>query len=170
LLHEVFDLSHAEIGTLLGKTDASTRQIVNRARGEIAAKRPVTIASRDEHRRLLQAFSEAARKGDLAAMTTLLAEDAVLITDGGRDGVRAGRVRNLVRPLTGAKKIASFVAAVDGRAWEDSREYVLNGQPALVAFRDGRPFAALFVSIADGRIVQIFIQADVARLGRISPA
>jgi hypothetical protein len=44
---------------------------------------------------------------------------------------------------------------------------MLNGQPALVAFRDGRPFAALFLAIADGRIVQILLQADAARLGRI---
>jgi RNA polymerase sigma-70 factor (ECF subfamily) len=167
LLHEVFDMSHAEIATLLGKTEPGSRQLLRRAREEVATKRSVTTASHDDHRRLLRAFSEATRDGDLAALTTMLADDAVLITDGGRSGVRVGRVRNLSRPLRGAKKIAAFVTAADARAWQDSRDYVLNGQPALVVFRDGRPFAALFLSIADGRIVQIFIQADQARLGRI---
>jgi RNA polymerase sigma-70 factor (ECF subfamily) len=167
LLHEVFDMTHAEIGALLDKTQAATRQILKRARAEVADKRTVMIASHDDHRRLLHAFSEASRHGNLAGLATLLAEDAVLITDGGPSGVRSGRVRNLMRPLTGAKKIAAFVTAADGRAWQDSRDHILNGQPALVAFREGRPVAALFLSIADGKIVQILIQADPARLGRI---
>jgi len=107
------------------------------------------------------------RAGDLAALGALLADDAVLITDGGRDGVRAGRVRNLMRPLSGARKIAAFVTAADPQVWQDGRDYVLNGQPAQVVFRDGRPFAALFLTIADGKIVQILIQADVERLRRI---
>ncbi len=167
LLHEVFDLSHAEIAALLTRTEAGTRQILKRARTSIASERHVAVASHDDHRRLLRAFGAAARDGDLAALTTMLAEDATLITDGGPAGVRVGKVRNLSRPLQGAKKIAAFVTAVDGRAWQDSRDYLLNGQPALVAFRDDRPFAALFLAIADGRIVQIFIQADPNRLRQI---
>jgi len=163
LLHEVFDLSHAEIAALLHKTEAGTRQILKRARDGVASQRSVAIASHDEHRRLLRAFGDAARTGDLATLATILADDAVLITDGGAAGTRVGRVRNLIRPLRGAKKIAAFVTAADGRAWQDSRPYMLNGQPALVAFRDGRPFAALLLVIADGRITQIFIQADPER-------
>jgi RNA polymerase sigma-70 factor (ECF subfamily) len=167
LLHEVFDLSHAEIARLLAKTEANTRQILKRAREGVASQRGVATASHDDHRRLLRAFGAAARDGDLAALTTMLADDALLITDGGPTGVRAGRVKNLARPLRGAKKIAAFVTAADARAWQDSRDYVLNGQPALVAFRDGRPLSALFLAIADGRITQIFIQADADRLRRI---
>jgi RNA polymerase sigma-70 factor (ECF subfamily) len=167
LLHEVFDLTHAEIAAQLDKTEAATRQILKRARDGIAAARGVAIATHDEHRRLLRAFIDAIHSGDLDALTRLLTEDAVLITDGGRTGARVGRVRNLVRPLQGARKIAAFLTAVDAGGWQDTRDHVLNGQPARVAFRDGRPFAALFLAIADERIVQIFIQADAERLTRI---
>lgn len=93
-------------------------------------------------------------------MTRLLADDAVLITDGGVDGVRAGRVRNLVRPLRGANKIAALITAADSSAWVDARERVLNGQPALVAYRDGQPFAVVFLAV---RIAQVFMQADPRR-------
>lgn len=168
LLHDVFDLSHAEIATLLERSEAGTRQILRRAKDGVAAQRRVATATHDDHRRMLHAFAAAVRAGDLAALTTLLAEDAVMITDGGDTGVRAGRVKNLARPLHGAKKIAAFVTAPDAKAWEDVRAYVLNGQPALVAHQDGRPFAALLLAIADGRIVQVFIQADAARLRRLA--
>lgn len=170
LLHDVFDLSHAEIAALLERSEAGTRQLLKRAKAGVASQRRVATASHDDHRRLLRAFGVAARDGDLAALTTMLAEDAVLITDGGATGVRAGRVKNLMRPLRGARKIAAFVTAADPRAWQDSRDYLLNGQPALVAFQHGRPFAALFLAIADGRIVQLFMQADAERLRRILPA
>jgi RNA polymerase sigma-70 factor, ECF subfamily len=168
LLHEVFDLSHAEIAELLRKTEASTRQLLRRARIGISQARPVELVSRDEHRRLLRAFTEAVRSGDVATLASLLADDATLITDGGPDGARVGRIRNLARPLVGAHKIAAFVTAVGAQSSDvDEREIVLNGQPAIVRFRAGRPFAALLLSIADGKIIQIFIQADPARLGKV---
>lgn len=167
LLHDVFDLSHAEIAALLERTEAGTRQILKRAKHGVAGQRKVATASHDDHRRLLHAFGAAARDGDLAALAEMLADDATMITDGGAAGVRAGRVKNLVRPLRGARQIAAFVTAADARTWQDSREYMLNGQPALVVFQDGRPFAALLLAIADGRIVQVFIQADAERLRNI---
>jgi RNA polymerase sigma-70 factor (ECF subfamily) len=168
LLHEVFDLSHGEIARLLDKSEAASRQILRRAREGVSDTHSVAPVSPDEHRRLLHAFAEAARAGDAAALTTLLAERALLITDGGEAGVRSGRVRNLMRPLTGAKKIAAFVTAADSAAWRDYQEQMLNGEPALVSYRDGRPVAALFISIADGKIAEIFIQADRARLGHVA--
>jgi RNA polymerase sigma-70 factor (ECF subfamily) len=168
LLHDVFELQHAEIAELLHRSEEATRQLLRRAKDSLVDQRRAATASADEHRRLLRAFEEAVRHGDLAALATLLAEDAVMTTDGGVAGVRSGRVRNLVRPLRGASKIAAFVTAADARAWGDMHERSLNGQPALVAYRDGRPFAVLFLAIVDGRITEIFVQADPERLRRLA--
>ena len=168
LLHDVFDLSHAEIAALLRKSEAATRKLLERAKDGVTDVRGVAIASSDEHRRMLRAFNQAARTGDAAALTALLADDAVMITDGGRAGVRVGRTRNLPRPIRGAKKIAALIAAAWPAAPLETREHVLNGQPAMLAFRDARPVAALFLAIADGKIVQILIQADPERLGRLA--
>jgi RNA polymerase sigma-70 factor, ECF subfamily len=43
----------------------------------------------------------------------------------------------------------------------------LNGQPALAFFMDGRPFAAVLLAVAEGRIQRVFFQADPARLGHL---
>lgn len=69
------------------------------------------VAPPDEHRRLLQAFLSAASAGDTRALVELLANDAVMISDGGAEGRVVGRQRNLPRPLQGAARIAAFVAA-----------------------------------------------------------
>jgi RNA polymerase sigma-70 factor (ECF subfamily) len=171
LLHEVFDMSHAEIATMLGKSEAACRQLLSRARSHVASERRVFRASREEHRRLLLAFVKAAREGSAAEMLALLAEDATLIIDPGPEGARVGRIRAVGRPVEGAKRIAAFLAAVAGQLPSGGtfRECVLNGAPAVVRVRDGRPVAAILVSVADGRIRHVFMQVDARRLSHLGP-
>jgi RNA polymerase sigma-70 factor (ECF subfamily) len=169
LLHDVFDLSHAEIAALVGKTEAACRQLLGRARDNVAAERRVFRASAKEHSELLRAFLQATRSGEVGAITRLLAEDATLVVDAGPDGARVGKIRNVGRPIIGARRIAAFLHAV-GR--EDKRvrtvhEHVLNGQPAIVLVADGRATTAILLSVADGKIRHVFVQADASRLGHV---
>src|SRR5262249_55667874 len=94
LLHEVFDMNHAEIAELLGKNEAACRQLLSRARENVATEKRVFQTSRDEHRRLLMAFVHAIMGGQQDLLLKLLAEDAVLIADAGPSGTRYGKVRN----------------------------------------------------------------------------
>ena len=169
LLHDVFDFSHAEIAELLGKSEAACRQLLARGRQNVAAERRALAASSEQHRRLLRAFLKAASAGDVEELKTLLADDAVMIADGGPRGVRIKGVRNLPHPLVGRAKIAAFVASFATRpaAPLEQRECELNGRPAIVALEGGRPVVALLLSVADDRIRRLFLQADPARLQRI---
>jgi RNA polymerase sigma-70 factor (ECF subfamily) len=171
LLRDVFEYEYAEIALLLQKSEAACRQLLSRARENVNAERRALTASNEEHRRLLQAFVNATRAGDIEGLTKLLAEDAVVIADGGAHGVQFGRVRNLPRPLSGVARIAAFFSAASKRSgFLDVRECELNGRPALLAMRDGRPHAALMLSVADGKIRHVFIQADPAHLGHVGAA
>ena len=169
LLHDVFDFSHGEIAELLGKTDAACRQLLSRARQNVSAERRVLNPSSEEHRRLLRAFLKAASAGDVGDLKKLLADDAVMIADGGQQGVRIKGVRNLPRPLVGSEKIAAFVSAFARRPSLplETRECELNGLPAIVALHEGRPLVAILLAVAEGRIRRVFLQADPARLKRI---
>ena len=169
LLHDVFDFSHAEIAELVRKSEVACRQLLRRARSSVASERRLLAAPREEHRRLLRAFLKATAEGEVQQLVDLLAEDAVLVVDGGQDGFRYGRVRNLPHPLAGRVKIASFLAAVSRQAPTDLTqvECELNGQPAIATLRAGRAVAALLLSVADGKIHRIFIQADSTRLRHV---
>jgi RNA polymerase sigma-70 factor (ECF subfamily) len=168
LLHDVFDFSHDEIAKLVARTPAACRKLLERARARVSAGRRLVSASREEHQRLLDAFLSAASAGDVASLTNLLAADAVLITDGGPEGRVFRGIRNLRRPLEGAAHVAAFVAATSRRAELQVEQRELNGQPALVFFIGGRPFAAVLLAVAEGRIQRVFFQADPARLGRLA--
>ena len=170
LLHEVFDFRHEDIARLVSRSPAVCRKLLERARQRVSEGRRLITASRDEHQRLLDAFLRAASAGDAAALGELLAADAVLITNGGPEGRVFKGVRNLRRPLVGARQVAAFVTATSRRAELEVERRELNGRPALVFHREGRPFAALLIAVAEGRIQQVFFQADPARLYHLAPA
>jgi len=172
LLHDVFDFSHADIGSMLGKSEAACRQLLRRARDHVAADRRAMSASHDEHRRLLAAFVRAAAAGEVEELVALLAEDAELIADAGPAGGRFGRVRNLPGPVRGRARVAAFVAAVTPQGSRDleARECELNGQPAVLVLRGGRPYTAILLAVADGLIHRVFIHADPDRLSHVAPS
>lgn len=171
LLHDVFDFDHGAIAGLVGKTAPACRKLLERARQSVAEERRALTTSPDEHRRLLQAFLRAATVGDTETLVGLLADDAFMITDGGPDGVKDNRgVGNLPAPLGGSARIAAFVIGARQRNGGALRleQRMLNGQPAIVLVRDERPFAALMLAVADGKITRVFFHADPTRLGHLS--
>lgn len=169
LLREVFDFDYGEIAALVGKSEAACRKLLERARQHVAAEKPLFAASPDEHRRLLAAFTEAASAGNIAGLVAMLAEDAVMVTDGGPGGRRVGGIRNLPAPLTGASRIAAFVAATAGSVDLEWEVHELNGQPALVFYHESQPFAALLLAIANDRVHRVFFHADLERLRYLGP-
>jgi RNA polymerase sigma-70 factor (ECF subfamily) len=169
LLHDVFDFGHDEIAGLVGKSAPACRKLLERARADVAVEKRLLQSSREEHAQLLEAFVRAATQGDVSALVALLADEALLITDGGVAGRTANGIRNLDAPLAGAARIASFVSTVtlrNGAALAfELRE--LNGQPAVLLRSAGEPFAVLMLGVADGRIQRVFFQADPRRLARL---
>ena len=171
LLRDVFDFEHQEIAALVGTKVPACRKLLERARKHVAEERRLLSARPDEHRRLLQAFLRAATAGDVGGLAAILADDAVMVSDGGPEGRTVAGQRNLPRPLQGAARIAAFVAAATARGAQVLRteQRDLNGRPAVVFLSEGRPFAALLLAVAGGKIQRVYFHADAGRLGRLRP-
>ena len=169
LLRDVFDFDYKDISELVGKNEPACRKLLERARQNVAKEKRLFSASPETHRQLLAAFAQAASAGDLDALVSMLAEDAVMITDGGAEGRRAGGIRNLQQPLHGARRIAGFVAATARSTDLESEVHELNGQPALVFYDGGAPFAALLLAVAGDRIHRVYFHADLSRLSHLGP-
>lgn len=169
LLREVFDFDYKEISAMVDRSEAACRKLLERARQRVAAEKPLFAASREEHRRLLDAFTEAASAGNIDGLVAMLAEDAMMVTDGGAEGRRVSGIRNLPGPLTGATRIAAFIAATSRSVDLEHEVHELNGQPALVFYHQDQPFAALLLAIADGRVHRVFFHGDLERLRYLGP-
>ncbi|GHJ14315.1 MULTISPECIES: RNA polymerase sigma factor SigJ [unclassified Micromonospora] len=164
VLHTAFALPYAEIGDILDRSAADCRQLHHRAAARLTEQRRRFTAGPAEQRRLLDAFLAAARDGDLARLTDLVAADATAWSDGG------GRIRAARNPLYGADRIARFFAGVYGRRRPGVRitSVELNGAPALVlSWPDGTHYT-LGVAAAGGRITGVYLVGNPDKLTRVA--
>jgi RNA polymerase sigma-70 factor (ECF subfamily) len=163
VLREAFDYRYAEIAELLEIEEANARQLVARARRHVAEGRRADVG-RDEQRRLLEAFLLAARAGDLEGLESLLAEDAVSLSDGG------GAAQAARRPVVGRPAVARFVAAFSSHFWTGA-EIVpvdVNGAPGVLVSRGGAPVAVLALTASDRGVDQLLWAMNPVKIARIA--
>ncbi|MGS2805124.1 RNA polymerase sigma-70 factor [Nocardia sp. MW-W600-9] len=163
VLREVFDLAYDEIAAAVDKSPAAVRQIAHRARAHVAARRPRGTVSSAQSRDALAAFARAVETGDLQGLLDLLAPEVVLLADGG------GVVKAVVRPITGADKVARLMAGGLPRfpgvvSTEPTR---INGAPALILRLDGKLDSIVTVRLDDGAITGLYVVRNPEKLSRI---
>ena len=163
LLRVVFDTSYSELATILGRNEAACRQLVSRAQRRVVAQRPRVRLDEDEQTRLLERLTVAIAGGEADDVRQLLAEDAVLISDGG------GQVQALKKPLQGARPIARFLVGIASRQESGTRAEVIgiNGNVGLVVRRDGVPQVAMTFDAADDRITSLYLVRNPSKLARL---
>jgi RNA polymerase sigma-70 factor (TIGR02957 family) len=154
LLREVFDYGYDEIAEIVGKSEATCRQLAVRARRHIEHDRPRFAASRQDQNELAQRFMTATQTGDLAGLEALLAHDVALHGDGG------GKVRALGHPLFGRHRVAQtllgWMRVASGIDGFSIRPVEVNGHPGALGL-DGqeRILFVLSLHITEGQIQDI---------------
>jgi RNA polymerase sigma-70 factor, ECF subfamily len=152
LLHDVFDFDYPEIASITGKTEPAARQMIHRARERVRAGKPRFAVDRAEHRRLVEKFHAAAYAADESTLLTLFSADIAVVSDGGGKITAA---RKVVRGV--AKVMRLFTIALRLVSEHMSTAIIeINGEPGIVEYYDGQPFAATTFAIEDGRIVAMY--------------
>ena len=161
-LDDTFRMPFGEIAPMVGRTPAATRKLASRARRRVRGV-PVPDEDLARQREVVGAFLAASRDGDFGALLELLDTDAVLRAD---TGVTLAGAPKEVR---GARAVAGQALAFVERA-PFARPALVNGAVGLVVAPGGRAVAVMGFTVAGGKIAQIDILADPARLGRIDIA
>lgn len=165
LLHDVFDMDYAAIAGALERSEAACRQLATRAREHVRDEQPRFQRSPAAEARLTVAFAQALTSGDIALLKTLLAEDAVLYTDGG------GKRRAALNPIYGRDKISRFFDGVRTKnppiAAGDARAARINGLPGFVYhLADG--VETIAIETSGEQIVAIYAVRNPDKLGHLS--
>lgn len=152
LLHDVFDLAHAEIANVVEKSEQAVRQIVSRARSRVRSGRARFEADENSRSSLIRKFISASYAGDAQTLLSIFADDVALTSDGG------GQVNAAKRRIFGSKRLANLHTVAIGKYDGRLAAYLvtLNGEPGLLEYADGVPFAATAFSIVDGRIAAFY--------------
>lgn len=164
VLREAFDLGFAEIAGLLGVTEDACRQRFARARRHLAGARsePARPAAQREFlTRLITAVAEQ----QVDTVVGLLAEDALLVSDGG------GVVSAAIRPVEGRERIARMLVHIGARAQAEGpvemRFANINGEWGILLARAGRVETAITIELGGDRVRRIFVVRNPEKLERV---
>lgn len=162
ILREAFDYAYNQIAEVLQVSEENARQLVSRARKHIAEgrRRPVDVA---QQRRLLEAFVDAAQRGDLHGLERLFTADVVSYSDGG------GLVRAAQKPVEGRDRVAKFISTVT-RYWHGITLSFIeaNGRSCVLMTRDGECAGLASVEASEEGIDQILWFMRPSKLPRSS--
>jgi len=168
LLKDVFDYDHSEIGAMLGISAENSRQLLHRAKSRLAGGRPRLTGTAESRRAIAERFARAFSSGDGSALTSLLASEVTLLSDGG------GKVTAARRPLIGRDEVLKFLVGLHrvGETTGLARTASLaiedvNSEPALTLRLGGHLESVFVLSIDDEGISAIRVVRNPDKLAHI---
>jgi RNA polymerase sigma factor (sigma-70 family) len=155
VLHDMFAVPFEEIAPIVGRSAEATRQLASRARRRVrggAAPDPDLV----RQRQVVEAFIAALRAGDFQGLLAVLDPDLVVRAD--MPGAPA--------EIRGAANWAKGAVAY-GHMARLTRPALVNGTIGVVVAPHGRLVRALRFTIANGKIAEIEVIGNPARLGEL---
>jgi RNA polymerase sigma factor (sigma-70 family) len=162
VLHDMFGVPFDEIAPIVDRSPAAARQLASRARRRVRGAAPVPDADLARQREVVDAFVAAARGGDFDALLQVLDPDVVIRIDAGATS-RTGELR-------GARAVAEQALLFRTAGAPFARPALVNGTAGFVVIPRDRPVAVVGFTVASGRIVEIDVLADPARLRQLDLA
>jgi RNA polymerase sigma-70 factor, ECF subfamily len=166
LLREVFEYEYAEIAAILGQSEVNCRQILRRSRQHVSAMRPRFKVSAQKKSELLGRFLRATASGDVNQLIAVLADDAVLHSDGGGKAIA---VPNLVH---GSDAVARAILRGMSKLVPKNlvrRMAQINGNPGVITYLEGRPFSVFTIDGTAEQIGAIYIVTNPEKLSHLPP-
>ncbi|WP_420137466.1 sigma-70 family RNA polymerase sigma factor [Sphingomonas sp.] len=165
LLHDVFDVPLRDVAVTLDREPAAVRQLASRARKHVQAARPRFTVPANEADRIARAFFVAARDGDTAQLSALLAQDVAIHTDGG------GKViafRKIVRGIDRALRLFASLRRKNAPLPTLVRIARIDGLPGYISIDRGSILQTTALDIHNDRITTIYIVRNPDKLAHLA--
>jgi len=168
LLVDVFGEPFDAVALVMGRSVDACRQLARRARRKVrdgdGLRRAATLTTDRAGRAVVDRFLVALATGDEQSALACLADDAVMLSDGGPTR-RAAR-----RPVVGPHRIHRLVDTLRRRmpAHWGMEPAVVGGHPGLVVTDGVAPVLTMSFEVVDGRIVRILSLLNPEKLAGIA--
>jgi RNA polymerase sigma factor (sigma-70 family) len=160
VLHDMFAVPFDQIAAIIGRSPNAARLLASRARRRVQAAAAAPDPDLARQRQVVDAFFAASREGDFDELVALLDPDVVVRADYG--AAPAGASRQVRGARAVAKQALSF-----SRLIPFAQPALVNGTAGIVVARNGRPVTIMGFTVKHGRITEIDILADPARLRQL---
>ncbi len=161
VLHDMFSVPFEEIAGIVGRSPTAARQLASRARRRVQGTPAVPEVDFSRQREIVEAYLAAARRGDFEGLLAVLDPDVVLRAD--RSAVAMGASSE----IRGARAVAEQAAK---RRAQFARAALVNGAVGIVVAPRGRLLLALRLTVERGKISEMEIIGDPARLDQLDLA
>jgi RNA polymerase sigma-70 factor (ECF subfamily) len=163
VLHDMFAVPFEQIAPIVERTPVAAKKLASRARAKVHGTPVVSTAELARNRRVVSAFLDAARAGDLTAILAVLAPDVVRRAD------PAALPEGSAVEVRGARAVAQGTVALGSRS-RFAELALVDGAVGVVVARHGRLALALTFTVEGDRIVRYDVIADPERLARLQVA
>jgi RNA polymerase sigma factor (sigma-70 family) len=157
VLHDMFAVPFEEIGPILGRSAEAARQLASRARRRVRGGAITPVPDLVRQREVVEAFLAALRGGDFEGLLAVLDPDLV---------VRADMPTGAPSEVRGAAVWAKGAVAY-GHMARHMQPALVNGAFGLVMAPQGRLSRALTFTIANGKITELEVIGNPARLAEL---
>jgi len=162
VLHDVFQFSFDDVAAIVGRSPAACRQLASRARRRVEDETgPARFEIEPADERLVaERFIAACEGGRLEELLAVLDPDVAGHAELGfiphQDVVGRENVAPRILALFGPQTHATLVSVP------------VNGEPGVLAFRNGKAFALMVLTTRDGRVEHIHSVADPRQLAYLA--
>ena len=158
VLHDMFAVPFEEIAPIVGRSAEATRQLASRARRRVRGGATSPDPDLVRQREVVEAFIAALRGGDFEGLLAVLDPDLVVRAD--------MAVESAPTEIRGAAVWAKGAVAY-GHLAQLTRPALVDGAIGVVVAPQGRLVRALRFTIANGKITEIEVIGNPARLGEL---
>lgn len=198
VLREAFGFDYPDIAAILGKSEANCRKLLSRVKPKLGAAEaagtaaatgaagaaeaspaaacgeptppgpPAAAAPGSAAEAFAGAFLEAATTGRMDGLIRLLAEDAILYSDGG------GKVRSAIRPIYGRARVLAFLAGLYRKSAALGLPVAVstarfNGEEGLLLQAGSQLIGTVAFQVReDGQAAAVFMQRNPDKLVRFA--
>lgn len=151
VLRTTLELTFAEIGAIVDRTEENCRQLFRRAKKRVQGSDETSLEVAPAH--LVDSFVTAISSGDASKVATMLQADATWIGDGG--GVKPATAR----PVVGADKVSRGLTSLvqkNAANWR-MESAVINGHAGLVVYFNGELDAAYTFLGSETKITHVLV-------------
>jgi RNA polymerase sigma factor (sigma-70 family) len=172
VLREAFGYGYADLAQVLGRTEASCRQLQRRAFQRLGMPGPSRRfqPGAGQWRELTERFLAAAKDGDVLGLERLLADDVVYVGDGDGNGLPVAG-----KPVAGRSRVAQLFGrgyrwyAADPRFAAAQRLVAeVNGELAVLAWSGGRLVMVLILESDGSAITALWLVTAPRKLAHVA--
>ena len=163
VLHDLFAVPFDEIAPIVRRSPAAARQLASRARRRVRGAAPDQDTDLSRQREGVEAFLAASRRGDFEALLAVLDPDVLVRAD------RAAVPPGAAREVRGAPAVAEQ-ALIFARRARFAQLALVDGAVGIVVAPRGRLILIMVLKVTGGKIFEIEVIADPARLHQLELA